>query len=184
MFSRAWQLVHVFLRLATNTCFPNSHTAYKGYLAARATYNSPQTFSWYKSFFSRAIFLAFWNGCEIQMFWIWWVKFPAGISQTLFSVLFFFSLCLRAPCNQSCYTLVSLVFVQLFFSVFFFDSPCISCLNNSHLVFWFQWRFSPNLAHIRGWRCKFTLKSNPTSRNFSSSQWSLGVDGRYCKWLP
>lgn len=51
MFSRAWQLVHVFLRLATNTCFPNSHTAYKGYLAARAPYNSPQTFSWYKDYF-------------------------------------------------------------------------------------------------------------------------------------
>ena len=119
MFSRAWQLVHVFLRLAKNTCFPNSHTAYKGYLAARATYNSPQTFSWYKSFFSRAIFLAFWNGCEIQMFWIWWVKFPAGISQTLFSVLFFFLyVCARLVTNHV--TLLFLLFLFNSFSLFFF----------------------------------------------------------------
>ena len=69
------------------------------------------------------------------MVWIWWVKFPAGISylflkkvkRPLFSVLLFFSLVLRAPCNQSCYTLVSLIFVHLlFFLVFDFNDVFFS----------------------------------------------------------
>ena len=45
----------------------------------------------------------------------------------VFSPAFFFSLVLRAPCNQSCYTLVSLIFVNLlFFLVFDFNDVFLS----------------------------------------------------------
>ena len=104
MFSRAWLLVHVFPRLAagscfpplgswfmffcalqTNACFPNSHTAYKGYLAARATYNSPQTLSWYKSFFPGLRFWLFTAAMKSK-----WFGYGEKMKRPLFSVLFFF----------------------------------------------------------------------------------------------
>lgn len=75
LFFPGWQLLYVFPRLTTNTCFPNSHTAYiKGYLQFISNIQLVQRF------FSRATFLAFWQGYEFQMVWIWWVKLPAGIS--------------------------------------------------------------------------------------------------------